>query len=217
MIIGGLHENNTTAELYDIKKDEFTEISTGFRWVSSHRDDDLFMTDDGEIVIRTNCFMDKEEYSIGSYSGSIILGSGYPVQYVVIFNPDDNSFTEVNFNKSSKEKIDDHYSVAVTPNGKIIAAGGNYVIKTPLKEGKATEEIRRRNSHFTKYNWRRDASVDKLIFYDIQIGKRQYSYGETIPSLTDANIFVLNDNEIIVVYQGLLGQKFEHRYNIIKF
>ena len=216
-VIGGYHENNETAELYDIKKDEFTEIPTGFIWNSSHIDDDIFIIDDGEVIIKTNAFMKNEEDGIGSYRWSKDFGNGYPVPYIAIFNPEDNSFKKVDLNKSNKEVIDNYYSITVTPNGKIIASGGNYAIKTPLKEGKDTEKWRKENPNFTKYNWKLGESVNKLIFYDIKTGKKKYSYGETIPPLKEPEIVALNNNEIIIKYQGFLGQKYKHYYNKIKF
>lgn len=242
LIVGGIHKNNVTAELYDIKKDEFTEIPTGFRWNTSYGSDDMFMTDDGKVVIRTNCFVDEEKDGIGIYSGSIYIGSGYSVPRVAIFNPQDNSFTKVDFNKNDYLKINEEYSITVTPNGKIILAGGAYVKNVSLEDSKAENELKqRKSSHHTKnynstpalflklmignslpesafYNMKNWGNVNnQLIFYDIKTGEKKYSCGKIIPYVKEPEIYALNNNEIIIHDRWGSWQKSEHKYKKIKF
>lgn len=190
-IIGGGARNGNSVELYDIKNNKFTEIPLDINLYYSFSKDDLQLLDNGNVFIKTGKLEDKEENGIGNYvSGN--FGTGYPIPYILIFNPNDNSFQGINFNANRRIKLNNFTSTSVTNDGKVLFAGG------------------------TRLWHKRDVGNNqKIYFYNIKNGKIRETYFYKFNESYKPQIFVLNNNEAIIFFMPLLGSK-EAKCNYLK-
>lgn len=180
-----------SAELYDIKNDKYTEIPVNINLYGSFFKDDLQLLDNGNVFIKTTKLEDKKENGIGSYVSGV-LATGYPIPYYLIFNPNDNSFQGINFNKNRKAKLNGYASTSVTKDGKILLAGGIVV----------------RNHKGAENN-------QKIYFYNTKNGKIKETYFYKFNDSYDSQIFILNNNEAIIFFHPILGSK-EIKCNYLK-
>ena len=196
LLIWGGYSSNDSIELYDINKDVFEKIPLGFKQKFVYGNDKLYLLEDGRVVIKTTKMEDKKENGVGEYSSSIYSGTGYPVPCVVLYNPNDNSFKEIDINKNSKYRHDNKVSIASTADGKIIIAGGSLISKKRIK--------------LSGYD-------DKINFYNIKTDKLKKSYGIKLDNTYDPDIFILDNNEFIYVYGMDFGLNHKQIYNKVKF
>ena len=196
LLIWGGYSSNNSIELYDINKDVFEKIPLGFKQKFHYGCDKLYLLEDGRVVVITTKIEDKEENGVGEYSSSIYSATGYPVTCVVLYNPDDNSFKEIDINKNSKYKHYNDVSIASTSDGRIIIAGGLLVNTKSMKP-------------FGYDN--------KINFYNVKTDKLQKSYGIKFDDTTSPYIYILNNNEFIYVYGMDFGINHKQRYHKIKF
>lgn len=190
-IIGGGARNGNSAELYDIKNNKFTEIPLDINLYYSFSKDDLQLLDNGNVFIKTGKLEDKEENGIGNYvSGN--FGTGYPIPYILIFNPNDNSFQGINFNANRRIKLNNFTSTSVTNDGKVLFAGGTRL-----------------------WHNREVGNNQKIYFYNIKNGKIRETYFYKFNESYKPQIFVLNNNEAIIFFMPLLGSK-EAKCNYLK-
>ena len=196
VLIWGGYSSNNSIEIYDINKDVFERIPLDFNQKFSYGYDKLYLLEDGRVVIKTTKMEDKKENGVGEYSSSIYSGTGYPVPCVVLYNPNDNSFKEIDINKNSKYRHDNKVSIASTADGKIIIAGGSLISKKRIK--------------LSGYD-------DKINFYNIKTDKLKKSYGIKLDNTYDPDIFILDNNEFIYVYGMDFGLNHKQIYNKVKF
>lgn len=196
VLIWGGYSSNDSIEIYDINKDVFEKVLLNFNQKFDYGNDKLYLLEDGKVVIRTTKMEDKKENGVGEYSSSIDEGTGYPVPCVVLYNPDDNSFKEIDINKNSKYKHDNQVSIVSTADGKIIITGGSLISKKRIK--------------LSGYD-------DKINFYNIKTDKLKKSYGIKLDNTFTPKIFILNNNEFICVYGLDFGIKHKQRYHKVKF
>ena len=196
LLIWGGYSSNDSIELYDINKDVFEKIPLGFKQKFVYGNDKLYLLEDGRVVIKTTKMEDKKENGVGEYSSSIYSGTGYPVPCVVLYNPNDNSFKEIDINKNSKYRHDNKVSIASTADGKIIIAGGSLISKKRIK--------------LSGYD-------DKINFYNIKTDKLKKSYGIKLDNTYGPDIFILGNNECIYVYGTDFGIDHKQRYHKLKF
>lgn len=196
LLIWGGYSSNDSIELYDINKDVFEKIPLGFKQKFVYGNDKLYLLEDGRVVIKTTKMEDKKENGVGEYSSSIYSGTGYPVPCVVLYNPNDNSFKEIDINKNSKYRHDNKVSIASTADGKIIIAGGSLISKKRIK--------------LSGYD-------DKINFYNVKTNKLQKSYGMKFDDTLSPYIYTLNNNEFIYVYGTDFGIDHKQRYHKLKF
>lgn len=190
-IIGGGARNGNSAELYDIKNNKFTEIPLNINLYYSFSNDDLQLLENGNVFIKTGKLEDKEENGIGNYvSGN--FGTGYPIPYILIFNPDDNSFQGINFNANRRIKLNEFTSTSVTNEGKVLFAGGMRL-----------------------WHKRAVGNNQKIYFYNIKNGKIRETYFRKFNESYNPKIFVLNNNEAIIFFEPILGSK-EIKCNYLK-
>ena len=182
---------DNSAELYDIKNDKYTEIPVNINLYGTYTKDNLQLLDNGNVFIKTTKLEDKKENGIGSYVSGL-LGTGYPIPYVLIFNPNDNSFQGINFNKNRKNKLNAFASTSVTKDGKMLLAGGLLV-----------------------RNQKASGNNQKIYFYNTKDGKVRETYFYKFNDSYDPQIFVLNNNEAIVYLPPILGSK-EIKCNYLK-
>lgn len=175
--------NSESAELYDIKENKYTEIPINIKLYGSSPKDNLQLLDNGNLFIKTCKLEDKKENGVGYHVGGK-MGDGYPIPYFLIFNPDDNSFQEINFNKNRKMKLNRFASTSVTKDGKMLLSGGVYV-----------------------HNQAAAGNNQKMYFYDTKNGKIRETYFYNFNASYDSQIFVLNNNEAIVFLPPILGSK----------
>ena len=195
LLIWGGYSSNDSIELYDINKDVFEKIPLGFKQKFVYGNDKLYLLEDGRVVIKTTKMEDKKENGVGEYSSSIYSGTGYPVPCVVLYNPNDNSFKEIDINKNSKYRHDNKVSIASTADGKIIIAGGSLISKKRIK--------------LSGYD-------DKINFYNVKTNKLQKSYGMKFDDTLSPYIYTLNNNEFIYVYGTDFGIDHKQRYHKLK-
>lgn len=131
LIWGGDFNNKDTAELYDIDKNEFTEIPIGFIMPTDNRYDELHLLKNGNVIIKTKKIKEvlKTPRSLNQIEPNMLL-----------YNPKDNSFTNIILDKNNKYKFVG-YNIAVTKEGKIIIAGGELASKKTKKIVKSNNKI----------------------------------------------------------------------------
>lgn len=138
-IFGGQNYPNNYAEIYDFSKDSFERIPLNFNVHNYINTIKLTMLNDGRVLIQCEKANENEKDGIGNSHGFRTQDGKfltvYPVPYLTIFNPKDNSFEEIDINKNSN-KIRVKYDTAVLKNGNIIIAGGGYIDKSLITKNK---------------------------------------------------------------------------------
>lgn len=189
LIWGGYSDDYKSAELYDIKNNEITEIPINFRLNFNFGKDKLNLLEDGTVLIKTTKLEENKSNGVGEYvSGQ--QGTGYPIPYFVKYNPDDNSFNGFVPDKKQKYQFS-NYDSAVTNNGKIIIAGGYFV--------------NRLTKRLSGYN-------NKIFVYDIKSNKLYQTYTYNFPETLEASVFVINNEEFVVYFTPHLGVKKTGKY-----
>lgn len=183
LIWGGDFNDKSTAELYDIDKNEFTEIPIGFRMPTDNRYDELHLLENGNIIIKT-----KKIKEVVKTLGSLPINQIEP--NILLYNPKDNSFTDIILDKDDKYKFIG-YNIAVTKEGKIIIAGGELASKKTKK--------------FVNSN-------NKIYIFDTKTNKIKPPYTHKFPSTNFVTIYAINNNEVIAEY--VTGTTNKHYYKI---
>lgn len=188
-IWGGYSDDYKSAELYDIKNNEITEMPINFILYFNYGKDKLNLLEDGTVLIKTTKLEENESDGIGNYvSGQ--GGTGYPIPYFVKYNPNDNSFNGFVPDKKQKYQFS-NYDSTVTNNGKIIITGGSLV-----------NRIKKRTS---EYN-------NKIFVYDIKSNKLYKTYTYNFPITLEPTVFALNNKEVVVYFNPPLGTKNPDKY-----
>jgi|GEM_PF-4629694 len=215
LIWGG--NDNKSAELYDIEKNEFEKINTGFTQDFSFGQDRLYLQEDGSVIIWTVKLEDKEENGIGTYHGTL-SGEGYPVPYIALFNPKDKSFKKIDFNNDKKHRFANYVSISASASGKIIIAGGRLIAKKTFIENFIDKNLFKTKK---KFSFRSAGHNEDIYFYDVKTGKMKKSYGAKLDDTSaGVKIFILNDNEAVLVYNSynsVLVHRHKNRYQKITF
>lgn len=186
-VLGGQTYPNNYAEIYDIKKDVFEKIPLNFNLHNYINTIKLSLLNDGRVLIQCEKANKNEKDGIGSQHGFRTQDGKfitvYPVPYLTIFNPKDNSFEEIDINKNSNH-IRVRYETAVLQNGNIIIVGGGYVDKDnseKRKRMKNTQDI-------LVYNIKNHTV--KKTFKDL----KYYHYGNDITTVLDDGTVLVTGN-----------------------
>ncbi len=171
-----LDNDSQFAEIYDPEKDVYTKAE--FNFILEKRNN-VCNLPNGKVLISAEKLNSKQEDGIGTYVSGF-YGTGYPAPFLVIYNPKDNSFKEIDINKNDKKNLKNDYSIAVTKEGKLIILGGEYIgRKKFIPHGD--------NMDITIY----DTNTDKL-----KKGSKKLKYNRIKPSIYAV------DNRHIIVYSG---------------
>ena len=136
-VFSGQSYPNNCVEIYDVQKDTFEKIPLNFKVHNYINTVKLSKLKDGRILIQCEKAMENKNDGIGNSDGFRSPDGNfitvYPVPCLTIFNPQDNSFEEIDINKNSN-KIRIGYDTAVLKNGNIIIVGGGYIDKNTQKK-----------------------------------------------------------------------------------